>query len=183
MLQHFNTDLKNLPSGYGRKYWRKKWRYLERIKVIKVTKFNCRKKLVGVTKFNENNPTGHRAKIFWNIQLSKFIFPRNLVKIKGLSRRQPNWTVSNIICIFKGRYLLYICKTGWDIWQRCSASDLTLHRTSNLTQNELELGKFNLIFQWRDKFANFLAVALEFGVLLRHLKIYWTSLPQTRKKC
>lgn len=32
--------------------------------VIKVTKFNCRKKLVSVTKFHENNPTGHRAKIF-----------------------------------------------------------------------------------------------------------------------
>lgn len=82
--------------------------------VIKVTKFNCRKKfnLVSVTKFNENNPTGHRAKIFQNIQLRKFIFPRNLEKIKGLSGRQPNWTVSNIICIFKGRYPWYICKKG-----------------------------------------------------------------------
>lgn len=28
-----------------------------------------------------------------------------------------------------------------------SASDFTLHRIRNLTQNELELGNFNLIFQ------------------------------------
>ena len=98
------------------------------------------------------------------------------MKIKGLSRRQPNWTVSNIICTFKGRYPLYICKTGWDIAEVfCERFNIA----SYIMLNELELGKFNLIFQ----FSNFLAVTLEFGVLLWHLKIYWTSLPQTREKC
>lgn len=100
------------------------------------------------------------------------------MKIRGLSRRPPNWTVSNIICIFKGHYPLYICKTGWDIAEGfCKRFNIASYT------NELELRKFNLIFQWRDKFANFLAVALEFDVLLRHSKIYWTSLPQTREKC
>lgn len=51
--------------------------------MIKVTKFNCRKKLVSVTKLNENNPTGHQAKIFFEYAVKKAYISSKSCENKG----------------------------------------------------------------------------------------------------